>query len=82
MRIFVDDLAILERARLGFVGVADEVNRLAAAAIHEAPLEAARETRAAATAQAGLHHVFANLFLRRLLLAVRQIQRLRSPAPS
>ena len=28
MRIFVNDVAILERARLGFVGVADEIDRL------------------------------------------------------
>ena len=28
VRILVDDVAILERARLGFVGVADEIDRL------------------------------------------------------
>ena len=75
VRILVDDLAILERARLGFVGVADQINRLAAPAIHEAPLEAARKTRAAATAQAGKLHVIADLFLRRFLFAVGQINR-------
>jgi hypothetical protein len=73
MRIFVDDLAILERAGLGFVGVADEINRLAAATVHEAPLESAREARTTATAQARELHVIANLFLRRSFLAVRQI---------
>ena len=75
MRILVDDLAVLERTRLGFVRVADEINRLAAAAIDEAPLESARETRAAATTQTGELHVVAKLFLRRHLLAVGQILR-------
>jgi hypothetical protein len=70
MRIFVDDLAIFERARLGFVGVADEINRLAALAIHETPLEAARKTRATATAQTGGHDFLTKLFLRRLRFAI------------
>jgi len=43
VRILVDDLAILERAGFGFVGVADQVNRLAAFAVNEAPFESARE---------------------------------------
>ena len=50
------DLAILERARLGLVGVAAEVVRLAVAGLHERPLEARRESGAAATAQPGLLH--------------------------
>src|ERR1019366_9165680 len=57
MRILVHDLTILERARLGFVGVANEINRLAALAINEAPLEAAGKTSAATAAQAGDFHV-------------------------
>src|SRR5205823_2506601 len=73
VRVFVDDLAVLERARLGFVGVANEVNRLAAFAVHERPLESAGKSRAAATAQAGLHDLVAHLFLRRYFLAVGQI---------
>ena len=70
MRIFVDDLTILESARLGFIGVADEINRLAALAINETPLEAARETSTAATTQTGSHHFLTKLFLRRLGFAV------------
>ena len=45
------DFAILERARLGFVGVAAEVVRLAVARLHERPLHARREAGAAAAAQ-------------------------------
>src|SRR6185437_10224208 len=74
MRVLVNDLAIFERARLGLVRVAYEINRLAAAAIHKAPLESAGKPRA--TAQAGFHHFVADLFLRRFLFAVGQIQRL------
>jgi hypothetical protein len=53
VRVLVHDLPVLERARLGFVGVANQVNRLAALAVHEAPFQAAGKTRAAAAAQAG-----------------------------
>ena len=51
MRILVEDLAILEGARFGLVGVANQIDRLTAAAVHEAPLKAGRETRATTTAQ-------------------------------
>src|SRR6185436_6951432 len=44
------DLAVLERARLGLVGVDDEVRRLAGALREEARLLAHREARAAAAA--------------------------------
>ena len=53
MRILVHDVAVLERARLGFVGVADEIDRLGLVRFDEAPLHAAGEPRAAAAAQAG-----------------------------
>ena len=76
MRILVHDLAILERARLGFVGVADEINRLAALAIYKAPLETARETGTAATAQAGDFYVLTDLFRAGKFFAVGQIFRL------
>jgi hypothetical protein len=54
VRILMHDVAVLEGAGLGFVGVADEVDRLAALAVDERPLHAAGETGAAAAAQAGL----------------------------
>ncbi len=49
------DLAVLERARLGLVGVDDEVVRLRdlVGLRHEAPLASRGEERATATAQAG-----------------------------
>ena len=53
MRILMDDVAVLEGAGLGFVRVANEVGRLRAAGLDEAPLDAAGESRAAAAAQAG-----------------------------
>ncbi len=73
VRILIHDLAIFERAGLGFVGIADEINRLAALAVNETPLEAAGKTRAAATAQAGNFHVLADLFRAGKFLAVGQI---------
>src|ERR1035437_5949375 len=51
MRIFVHDLAILECARLGFIRITNQINRLAALAVNETPFESAGKTRAAATAQ-------------------------------
>src|SRR5690606_4549835 len=58
VRILVHDVAVFERAGLGFVGVDDEVDGLAAFAINERPLEAAREAGAAAAAQAGFFDLF------------------------
>src|SRR6185369_71462 len=61
VRILLDEEAILERAGLGLVGVAEEVDALPAALLlrgHERPLHPAREARAAAAAEArGLHEV-------------------------
>ena len=48
------DFAILERTRLGFVGIAAEVVRPAVTWFHERPLHAGRETRATATAESGV----------------------------
>src|SRR5690606_6257036 len=62
VRILVHDVAVFERAGLGFVGVDDEVDGLAAFAINERPLEAAREAGAAAAAQAGFFDLFAQVF--------------------
>ena len=64
VRVLVDDLTVLERARLGLVRVANQVNRLAALSVHERPLQTAREPGAAATAQPGLEHFVADLLLR------------------
>ena len=57
VRVLVNDVAVLERARLGFVRVDDKVDWLAALAVDEPPLHAARETRAAATPQPGAFHL-------------------------
>ncbi len=76
VRILIHDLPVLERARFGFVGIADEINRLATFAVNEAPLEAAGKTGTTATAQAGDFHVLANLFRAGKFFAVRQIFRL------
>src|SRR5439155_9876384 len=50
--VFVNDLLVLESPRLGFIGVANQVNRLPALPIHERPLQSARKTRSASPAQA------------------------------
>ncbi|MNI25141.1 hypothetical protein D3C73_787800 [compost metagenome] len=51
VRIEAQDVAVLERARLAFVRVADEVLLAGERARHEAPLQAGREARAATAAQ-------------------------------
>jgi hypothetical protein len=79
VRVLVDDVAVLEGAGLGLVGVDDQVDGLAALAIDETPLQAAGEARAAATAQAGLLHFVddrrrrqGERLLQRLVAAVRR----------
>ena len=67
MRVVADDVAVLERARLAFVGIADEVFLARELARHEAPLQAGRETGAAAAAQAGGLQVGDDLLGRDLL---------------
>ena len=52
VRVEHQDVAVLAGARLAFVGIADEVLRARELARHEAPLQAGREARAAAAAQA------------------------------
>ena len=76
MRILVDDLAVLERAGLGFIRIANQVNRLAALAVNKAPFQSAGETRAAAAAQAGGHDPLADLLRAGKFFAVRQVLRL------
>ena len=66
MRILVNDVAILERARLGFVGVADEIDRFLLVRLDEAPLHAAGKSGAAAAAQAGRLHFVDDLGARHL----------------
>ena len=77
MRILVNDVAILECARLGFVGVADEVDRLLFVGLDEAPFHAAGETGAAASAQAGgfdfVHDLSARHFHRGFELLVAAV---------
>jgi hypothetical protein len=41
MRIFVNDVAVFERARLGFIGVADQIDRPLFVRLDEAPFETA-----------------------------------------
>ena len=66
MRVVAQDVAVLAGARLGFVGVAQDV-LLARPLGHEAPLQAGRKTRAATAAQAGLLDHLDHLFRRDLL---------------
>ena len=61
MRILVDDVAVLERARLGLVGVTDQIDRPLFVGLDEAPFHAARKTGAAAAAQAGVFDFVDNL---------------------
>ena len=67
MRIEAQDVAVLAGARLGFVGIAEDVLLHAGALGHEAPLQAGGEARAAATAQPGTLDHLDHLFRRDLL---------------
>src|SRR5439155_13145029 len=51
MRIFVDDIAIFERTRLGFIGVTDEIDWPFFVRFDEAPFKTAGKTGSAAAAQ-------------------------------
>ena len=76
----MDDVAILERAGLGFVRVADQIDRFFFVRLDEAPFHAAGKTGAAASAQPGgldfVHDVGArhgDRFLQLLVAAVVQV---------
>ncbi len=71
VRVELQDVAVLAGARLAFVGIADEVLLPRERAGHEAPLQARREARAAAAAQAGFLDGGDDLVLRHRLAAVR-----------
>jgi len=81
VRVVLDELAVLEGARLALVGVDGEVDGLLALLGEEAPLHPGREARAAPPAEVRrLHHLDQLLGLagrerlaRRLVAAVRQV---------
>src|ERR1700738_2477868 len=56
MRVLMDDVAVLKRARLGFVRVANQVDRLFLIGLDETPFYAAGKSGATATAQTGRFH--------------------------
>ena len=70
VRILVNDLLVLERARLGFVSVANEIDRLGIRMTDKAPFEPAGKARAAPAAQAGIQHAFAQLRLGGDIIAI------------
>ena len=74
VRVVPHDVAILERAGLAFVGVADEILVALVLLRHEAPLEARRKARAAAAAQRRPLH-FADHRCRRDLLGENLLER-------
>ena len=51
MRILMNDVPILKRARLGFVRVADQIDRLGSARLDKSPFNAARKSGAASSPQ-------------------------------
>ena len=75
MRVVAHDVAVLERAGLAFVGIADEILLALVLLRHEAPLEAGGKARAAAAAQRRLLH-FGDHGRRRNLLGEDLLQRL------
>ncbi len=63
MRVFVDDLSILEGAGLRLIAVANQVDRLTGGAVHKGPFEAGREACTAAAAKAGSLYFISQLLL-------------------
>src|SRR6185369_12090417 len=67
MRVVTQDVAILERAGLAFVGVADEIFLPGKRTGHEAPFQSGWKTGATATAQRRLFHLRDDLLWRDFL---------------
>ena len=61
VRVLVENVAVLECPRLGFIAVADQINRLGVVRRDERPFHSSREACAAAAAQAGLLHLLGDL---------------------
>ena len=74
MRVVVHEIAVLERARLSLVGVADEVFVACELLRHEAPFEPGRKSRTAATTQRRLLN-FGDHLVRGHLLGQHPAQR-------
>ena len=75
VRVVAQDVAILERAGLAFVRIADQILLPSVLLRHEAPFEPGREPRTPATTQRGLFH-FRNHSVWRQLIAENFAQRL------
>src|SRR5690348_4133831 len=71
MRVLVNDVAILEGARLRFIGVADQINRFLLIRLDEAPFHPARETGSAASTQTGVFDFVHNLSARHLVRSLK-----------
>jgi hypothetical protein len=67
VRVVTQDVAVLERARLAFVGIAHQILGAGILARHETPFQAGRKSRAAAASQRRLFHLGNNLLGRDLL---------------
>ena len=64
VRIFMNDVAILERARLGFIGVTNQIDRPFFVRLDKAPFQAAGKPGPTATAQPGVFHFVDNVLAR------------------
>ncbi len=62
MRILVDDVAILKSARLGFIAIADEVNRLGIVRRNKCPFHAGGEARTAPAPKPGFLDLLGDVF--------------------
>ena len=79
VRVVPHDVAVLERAGLALVGIADEILVALELLRHEAPLESGRETGAAASAQRRFLHLGDHI-RRRRFLGENFLERLVAPA--
>ena len=64
VRIFMNDVAVLERARFGFIRVANQINRPFFVRLDKTPFQAAGKSGPAATAQPGVFHFVDNVLAR------------------
>src|SRR6266568_6035235 len=64
MWIFVDNVAVFERARLGFIRVTDQIDRLFLIGFDETPFHATRKSSAATATETGCFDFVDDLFAR------------------
>ena len=70
MRVFIKNLPILKRPRLGFIRVANQVDRLSTLAVHQLPFHPTQKAGSTPSPQSRKQYFLPNLFLGRKDFAI------------